>query len=74
MNRLPKPLLYFSIGCLWLLGFSLWHPASMDVWIAEMTPVLSIIHFNLVDHKPLYIQYPVLLDDVRLVNHAYHRC
>ncbi len=42
LHKFPKSLVYFSIAYLWLVGFSLWHPASMDVWIAEMTPVLSI--------------------------------
>jgi putative membrane protein len=42
LKRFPRPLLYFSNAYLWLLGFSLWQPASMEVWIAEMIPVLTI--------------------------------
>jgi putative membrane protein len=42
LKQFPRPLLYFSNAYLWLLGFSLWQPASMEVWVAEMTPVLTI--------------------------------
>jgi putative membrane protein len=42
MKRFPRSLLYFSNAYLWLLGFSLWQPASMEVWVAEMIPVFII--------------------------------
>jgi putative membrane protein len=42
INQAPKSLLFFSIAYLGLIAFSLWHPKSIAVWIAEMIPALAI--------------------------------
>ncbi|MGX9416558.1 DUF2238 domain-containing protein [Vibrio sp. RC27] len=42
-SRVPKPLSIFSCCFLLLVLFSLWRPASMEVWLAEMIPVFAIL-------------------------------